>query len=207
MGSEKLWLDLGGRPLIGHTLVLAAACDLLVVATSPERWDAVRELAAAVAPAVELRLVAGGVRRQDSVRNGLEATEGCSIVVVHDAARPLCPPALLRDVVAAASASGAATAAVPCVDSIKRVDDRGVVVESVPRLGLVRVQTPQAFRRDLLVEAHRRAVEEGREADDDSALVETFSAVVTVAGDPSNIKVTTPDDLLTVRRTLQERVA
>jgi 2-C-methyl-D-erythritol 4-phosphate cytidylyltransferase len=210
MGVDKLWVDVGGRPLLFHTLVALVAervaSRVVVVAPTP-RWEELRRLAAE-AGVPRVALVEGGVRRQDSVRAALGETEGCDIVAVHDAARVLCPTGLLAAVVAAAEEHGAATAAIPVIDSVKRVDSRGVIVETLDRGELMAVQTPQAFRRDLLVEAHRLGVAHGWLADDDCALVERAgSAVVTVLGDPANLKVTTPADLEVVRARLAEHPA
>ena len=200
MGSDKLWLDLGGQPLIGHTLAAAAAAqlfDLVVVATPERNWEGVRSLAGGAGLGAATVLVAGGERRQDSVRNALAACTEATVIAVHDAARPLCPPALFSAVVAAARSHGAATAALPLVDSVKRVDAQARVCASLDRAGLVAVQTPQAFDAVLLRRAHQRALDDGVVADDDCALVEHLGApVVTVAGDPRNVKVTGPADLM-----------
>ncbi|HET9051494.1 MAG TPA: 2-C-methyl-D-erythritol 4-phosphate cytidylyltransferase [Candidatus Dormibacteraeota bacterium] len=202
MGTDKLWVEVAGRPLLFHTLCALGAGGIdaaLVVVAPSERWVAVRRLAAE-AGFTRITLAEGGARRQDSVRAALGLTEGCAVVAVHDAARALCPPTLLPAVVAAAAEHGAATVAIPVVDSIKRVDRTGRVLESLDRAELVAVQTPQAFRRDLLVEAHRLALVHGWLVDDDCALVERAgAAVVTVPGHPSNLKVTTPADLGIVR--------
>jgi 2-C-methyl-D-erythritol 4-phosphate cytidylyltransferase len=137
--------------------------------------------------------VAGGVTRAESVRNGLAAVPAeATIVCVHDAARPLASPALF-DAVVAAVAAGAdgAVPAVAVADTIKVVDG-GVVVDTLDRSTLVAVQTPQGFRADVL----RRAHAGGPEATDDAALVERSGGrVVTVAGEPWNRKITSPDDL------------
>lgn len=189
-----------GRALLGWTLGAVARADLfdlVVVATRPDRADAVRLLAAAAGLRAHLVLAEGGERRQDSVRNALdEIGVDIEIVVVHDAARPLCPAALFADTVAAARRHGAATAAVPVVDSVKRVDAQGRVTASLDRSELVSVQTPQAFRADLLRAAHERAFLAGVQADDDCALVEWIGEpVATVPGSRANLKVTTPMDM------------
>jgi 2-C-methyl-D-erythritol 4-phosphate cytidylyltransferase len=209
MGADKLWVDVCGHPLIFHTLAAlsadAIADDVVVVASQPRAGD-VRRLAAAAGLGA-VRVVEGGRRRQDSVRAALGHMAGCDIVAIHDAARALCPAGLLRAVVEAASAHGAATAAVPLVDSVKRVDAAGVIVETLERSELVAVQTPQAFERHLIVDAHRLAVAHGWLADDDCALVERAGGiVVTVPGDPTNLKVTTPADLEVVRARVRARL-
>ena len=199
MGVDKLWLDLDGRPLIAGALALGAHVDRVVVACPRPRWAEVIDLLTDLAPAVETVTVAGGERRQESVFNALDATAGCEVVAVHDAARPRCTPALLAAVVAAAREHGAAIPVLPVVDSMKRVV-AGRIVATVDREGLVRAQTPQAFGRDLLVDAHRRARAAGVLADDDSALVEACGAtVVAVEGERGNLKVTLPEDLEALR--------
>lgn len=141
-------------------------------------------------------VVAGGATRSASVRCGLEVLpEDCDIVVVHDAARPLASAELFAAVVGAVRAG--ADAAIPGVavsDTIKRVTD-GQVAETIDRDGLVAVQTPQAFRLHALRAAHAG----GPEATDDAALVEAAAGqVVVVPGDPTNLKITTKDDLAVV---------
>jgi 2-C-methyl-D-erythritol 4-phosphate cytidylyltransferase len=141
------------------------------------------------------------------VRAGLAAVPGSELVLVHDAARPLCPPDVFHRVVDAARRFGAATAAVPVVDSIKRVDAEGRVMASLDRDELVAVQTPQGFRAELLAAAHRRALADSVVADDDCALVERLGHQVRVVmGDPSNLKVTRPVDLDAVRAACAPRV-
>lgn len=150
-----------------------------------------------------VRTVAGGPRRQDSVRNGLRATDPRSdVVLVHDAARPFVSPKLIREVADAAFRHGAAVPGVPVVDTIKRIDARGRVVETPPRDRLRAVQTPQGFRREVLVEAYRRS---GRaDATDDVQLVERSGGrVVVVPGDSANWKLTTPDDFRRAVRLLK----
>jgi len=143
--------------------------------------------------------VAGGPTRSASVRNGLSHVPAdVDIVCVHDAARPFASPALYRRVIAAVEAG--ADAAVPGVavsDTIKIVDDDRAVVATPDRSSLVAVQTPQAFRRSVLVAAHAA----GGEATDDAALIEAAGGrVVVVEGEASNRKITVPDDLDWARR-------
>jgi 2-C-methyl-D-erythritol 4-phosphate cytidylyltransferase len=206
MGADKLWLDVAGRPLVAWTLdaVAAARCFATVcLVAPPERWDDLHDLAVR-AGIEDVRLVEGGEHRQDSVRAGLTAVPGAEHVLVHDAARPLCPPDVFHRVLDAAREHGAATAAVPVVDSIKRVTADGRVVETVDRNELVAVQTPQGFRAAVLAAAHRRALADGVRADDDCSLVERLGVEVRVVmGDPANLKVTRPVDLDAVRAALE----
>ena len=201
MGTDKLWSDVGGRPLLAWTLAGLTtfdAFDAFVVAAPPERWNAIAELVeqSGLPPA---RLLEGGTRRQDSVRLALECATDCEWVCVHDAARPLVTGELVRRALDAARDSGAATTGVPCVDTIKTVHD-GHVVRTLDRSELIATQTPQAFSRALLQRAHAEALAAATIADDDALLVEQIGVRVAVAeGDPRNIKVTYPHDLDVVR--------
>jgi 2-C-methyl-D-erythritol 4-phosphate cytidylyltransferase len=178
----------------------AASVDRIVVACSEERHNAVRALARSLGIG-DLICVDGGARRRDSVASGLAASEEAEMVAIHDAARPLVSAGLLEAVIAAARAHGAATAAIPCVDTIKRIA-AGMVVETIPRQELVAVQTPQAFAASLLRRAHAASDED---VSDDCALVERLGApVAVVPGEVSNRKVTHVEDLDWLRARLSE---
>lgn len=143
-----------------------------------------------------VRVVPGGQRRQDSVRNGVATLDldDETVVIVHDGARPFVPVSDVLAVAQAARKSGAAVLAAPIIDTVKRVDKVGRIVATVPREELVRSLTPQAFRGDVL----HRAWAAARDATwtDEAALVEASGGeVMTVQGDPRNIKVTRPEDL------------
>ncbi|HUZ69732.1 MAG TPA: 2-C-methyl-D-erythritol 4-phosphate cytidylyltransferase [Candidatus Saccharimonadales bacterium] len=205
-GEDKLWADAGGRPVFAITLeaIAAAGCfDLLVVAAPMARWETIRGLATS-GELPPLVLVEGGERRQQSVAAALDRCDGHDWISVHDAARPLTPPALFRAVLDAARAEGAATAAVPCVDTVKQVR-HGRVAATLDRSSLVAAQTPQAFGADLLRRAHVNALATGLQGADDATLVEALGEpVVVVAGDPRNFKITFPQDLLLLRSLLEE---
>ncbi|MDB5634650.1 MAG: 2-C-methyl-D-erythritol 4-phosphate cytidylyltransferase [Tardiphaga sp.] len=142
----------------------------------------------------------GGATRQASVRAGLEALAGHApdIVLIHDAARPFVTPDLIARAIAAARLTGAAVPAVPVTDTIKQVGDAGHVEATPDRARLRIAQTPQAFRFDVILEAHRRAAREGRsDFTDDAALAEWAGlTVATFEGDPANMKLTTPEDFV-----------
>ena len=137
----------------------------------------------------------GGARRQDSVRAGLDAlpTE-CDWVLVHDGARPFVTSRMIEEGLAAAADTGAAIAVVPAFDTVKRIGEGGRVVETLDRSELAMVQTPQVFRRDVLGRAHAEVADD---VTDDAAMVERIGIEVrTFEGARSNIKVTTPEDLV-----------
>ncbi|TVR99220.1 MAG: bifunctional 2-C-methyl-D-erythritol 4-phosphate cytidylyltransferase/2-C-methyl-D-erythritol 2,4-cyclodiphosphate synthase [Rhodospirillales bacterium] len=149
--------------------------------------------------------VAGGASRQESARLGLEslAQHPPAAVLIHDAARPFCPPDLIDRTLAALALAPAAVPAVPVHDTLKRVDrdQPGRIADTVDRTGLYRVQTPQAFRYDLILAAHRRLA--GEACTDDAQVAERAGlAVALVPGDEDNVKVTTPDDYRRAERRL-----
>jgi 2-C-methyl-D-erythritol 4-phosphate cytidylyltransferase len=185
-GGPKQFSDLGGARLVDHAVAVASrACDAVVlVVPDASEWQGAEVTA----------LATGGASRAESVRAGLAAVPpGAEIVVVHDAARPLAT-AELFDAVIAAVRDGAdgAVPGLAVADTLKRVDDVRVTA-TVDRVGLVAVQTPQAFAAGILRAAHATDAD----ATDDAALVEAIGgSVVVVPGDPRNLKVTGPADLM-----------
>jgi 2-C-methyl-D-erythritol 4-phosphate cytidylyltransferase len=192
-GGPKAFLDLEGRPLLERAAAPFASFRDRVAVLRRE------DLPRARLPG--WKLVAGGPRRRDSVENGLGALDpGTATVLVHDAARPLAPEALVARVLEAAGRHPAVVPGVPVVDTVKRVRG-GVVVETLDRASLVAVQTPQAFRTDLL---RRALLADPSDATDEAALVEGLGEpVVTVPGDPRAMKVTTSEDLELLRALLR----
>ncbi len=142
----------------------------------------------------------GGATRQESVRAGLEALVATKpdIVLIHDAARPFVSAALISRAIDAASVTGAAIPAIPVADTIKLVDAGGLIEATPERARLRIAQTPQSFRFDAILEAHRRAAREGRDDfTDDAALAEWAGlTVATFEGDAANMKLTTPEDFV-----------
>ena len=185
-GGAKQFLELAGERLVDRAVAACAdTCDaVVVVLPAGASWDG---------PAVHAA-VRGGATRSDSVRAGLAALPATvSIVIVHDAARPLASRAMFDAVIDAIRAGAdAAVPGLPVADTLKRVDDGARVTETVARDDLVAVQTPQAFRADTLRAAHAS----GDTATDDAALVEQRGGcVVVVPGDVANFKITAPSDL------------
>jgi 2-C-methyl-D-erythritol 4-phosphate cytidylyltransferase len=205
-GEDKLWAVVSGRPVFAITLesIAAAGCfDLVVIAAPADRWDAIRALATEHQLS-NVALVEGGERRQDSVAAAIARCDGCAWISVHDAARPLTPPHVFRAVLDAARADGAATAGVPCVDTVKQVQN-GRVAATLDRSSIIAAQTPQSFSADILRRAHLHAATHGISAGDDAGLVEAIGEPVTVVpGDPRNFKVTFPQDLVLLRSLLEE---
>ncbi len=150
---------------------------------------------------VERMLISvGGKDRSESVQNGLEdLPDECRIVLIHDAARPLVAPGTIDRVVSEARKGHGAIAALPVVDTLKQVDDAGMIVRTVERADLWRAQTPQGFPRDMIVRAHREARAAGVSATDDAALCERLQLpVVVVRGSERALKVTEDGDFARV---------
>ena len=202
----KQLLDIGGRSILERSVAAFAVHDRVddvIVVLPAELADApveclTRETSAAV------RIVAGGPRRQDSVANAFDRVSPASdVVLVHDAARPFVSAELISRAIDAALAHGAAIAAIPARDTVKRVIETGgdvVISETIPREAIYLAQTPQAFRRDVL----SAAVAIGRsgvDATDEAMLAERAGHHVhVVEGDPANVKITTASDLDAARR-------
>lgn len=206
----KAFVPLAGRPLLAYSLeALAAvrAVERVVPVLAPRdrgRWDAV---AAELGGMPKLAApVGGGARRQDSVGAGLAALGGeATWVLVHDAARPLVRAEAVERVLEAARRDGAAILASPARDTLKRVRE-GRVLDTPPRSELWGAQTPQAFAVALLREALAKAEADGFTGTDDAQLVERLGAAVAVVpGDPDNLKITDPADLVLAELLLRER--
>ena len=204
--GDKLFAPLAGRPLIAHALMAFEVCravQRVVLVLAEENLERGCHLVDAAGFDKVVAVCAGGPRRQDSVRLGLEALGECRWVVVHDGARPLVTAALIEAGLAAAAETGAAIAALPLADTVKEVAADGLVRQTLNRGEFWAAQTPQVFGYDLLQQAHRRA--QG-EATDDAALVEALGQRVKVfLGSPRNLKVTTAADLA-LAQALVERV-
>ena len=202
MGRKKQDIRVGTRPVLRWTLdVLEATGEVEGVVVAVPAED-VRAWRRRLRGCRKVRaVVAGGPERQESVARGLAAVPPTvPWILVHDGVRPCITPELVRRVVEATRAHGAATAALPVAETLKRGAE-GWVKETVPRDGLWAIQTPQGFRADLLREAHRRASTDGVLGTDDAALVERLGArVVMVPGVPQNLKITTREDLRAAAR-------
>ena len=199
-GLDKVFASVHGHPLIVHSLrpfTTISNVQQIVLILPEHRLEEGRALMAQYGWEKTVRVSQGGPRRQDSVRAGLEHLTPCTWVTVHDGARPLIDIETLNRGLEAAQETGAAVAAVPVKDTVKVVSKSGLVSETPPRETLWQVQTPQIFRYELIMEAHRRS--KGTFTDD-GAMVESLGHPVKVfMGSYRNIKVTTPEDLLLVK--------
>lgn len=200
-GVPKQFLRFGDAPLLVHALrVLEASpvVDAIVMVVPNDDVSYCRdELVPQFALSKVRHVVGGGDCRRDSVWNGLQAVGArADIVLVHDAVRPFVTDAMVRDVVERARVHGAATVAVPVRDTVKRVGPDGMIETTIDRRPLWLAQTPQAFKVDVLREAHRLSRHLDAEATDDAFLVEQLGhAVSIVNGSADNVKITRPEDL------------
>ena len=194
-GIDKLFAPLAGRPLLARTLAAFQECpavDLVALVVLKENLERARALVAEYGFSKVRHVCPGGARRQDSARAGLEALGECDYVAVHDGGRPLVTPNLIERGLEAARETGVAVPALPVVDTIKEAGPDATVVRTLDRGRLWAAQTPQVFRRDILLRAHR---EVQGDVTDDAAMVEALGLPVRLfPGERTNIKVTTPED-------------
>jgi 2-C-methyl-D-erythritol 4-phosphate cytidylyltransferase len=201
---RKQFRPLGGLPLLVHSLRVfqsSPVIDAIILAVPEADLHYCRtEIVDAHAFSKVTKIVAGGIERQDSVRHALAAVdEGVGLVVIHDAVRPCVTETMVRQVVEAAAAEGAAIIALPMRDTVKQVGADRLIEGTID-------QTPQAFRRDWLEEAHKKARTEGLGSTDDAFLMEWMGHPVRVVeGSGENIKVTTPEDLVIAEAILASR--
>ncbi len=202
----KQLLDVGGRTILERSISAFVGHGRVddVIVVLPPAMVSVPPVWMKGTPAPAVRIVAGGARRQDSVANAFDSVSPDSdVVLVHDAARPFVSADLISRAIDAAVEHGAAIVALPVRDTVKQVESRGashVITGTIPRDAIYLAQTPQAFRRDVL----RDAIALGRsgvDATDEAMLAEQAGhAVHVVDGDPSNVKITTADDLELARQ-------
>lgn len=198
-GLSKLWAPIKGNPVIYYTLQTlerASSVDEVVLLCPAEEKDVFCRGVESWGLKKIRGIYPGGERRQDTVRKGLDLISNlCEIVVIHDAARPFASPELFAKVVEAAQKFGASTAGVDAVDTVAVIGENGVL-NYLNRRELVFIQTPQAFRRELIVEAHKKAQNDGYYGTDDAMLVKRAGYEVTlVKGEVQNFKITYPEDI------------
>ncbi len=206
---SKLLMPLEGVPVLARTLMAleqADRVDAIVIAAREEDILPFSDLCRTYGVTKPVKVVRGGGSREESVLlAALEADERTELLAVQDGARPLVTPRLIDAVAEKAARCNAAAPAVPVKDTIKTAAE-GQVRETLDRSALVAVQTPQAFEADLLKAALQSALEAGAELTDDCSAVERLGKVVyLVDGDETNLKITTPVDLVIAAAILQSR--
>lgn len=200
--TAKPFLELDGREILARTLDIFErfkVIDEVWVIVAAKDFRACRQGIVERYGFRKVRgILVGGASRQESVWRGLRRIDaGVDIVVVHDGVRPFVTESVLQEVLTSAARHGAAVAAIPLQDTLKRVSEKGEVEATVPRENLWRTQTPQAFQRHILMAAYRQALDQGIRATDDAGLLESMGHTVRVVpGLESNVKITTPEDMI-----------
>ncbi len=207
----KPFLPIGDRPMILHTLRRfeeSRTVRKVVLLTSKKEISRCQELVRSDSQlrGLECIIRPGGLRRQDSVSQGLTQLDAdCEVVIIHDGVRPFVSSRLIDRCVEVAFKEGAVIVGVPVRDTIKVISTGRLVRETPPRDSLWEIQTPQVFRTEIIREAYRQAVLEGTEATDDAMLVERLGKNVTLLeGQTTNIKITVPEDFLFAEALLRE---
>lgn len=212
MGSDrnKLLLTVRSQPIIAWTLKAAAAANSISwigIISQPTDWDDFKLILADLNLTKPVEFIRGGATRQESVYNGLQALpQAAEQVLIHDGARCLATPDLFNSCAQAIRHCPGLIAAVPVKDTIKVVDDNGIIQSTPDRRQLWAAQTPQGFDVKLLKQCHAEGVRQGWEVTDDAALFEKCGIPVQIVqGEETNLKVTTPQDLAIAEFILRSR--
>ncbi|MEK7306513.1 MAG: 2-C-methyl-D-erythritol 4-phosphate cytidylyltransferase [Nitrospirota bacterium] len=211
MGTErpKQFLTINGLPMLVYTLkvfdVLPEVDEIILIVHKGDEGYCEKIIEGCKLKKV-LKIVFGGKTRQESVYNGLkEVSDETGIVVIHDAVRPFVTPEIIRKSIKTARYSDGAVAAIPVRDTMKYAGDKGIIERTVSRSNLWLAQTPQTFRLEIIKEAYHRAYLDNFSATDDSSLVERIGyKVKVIEGSYSNIKITTPEDIILAQRMLDK---
>jgi 2-C-methyl-D-erythritol 4-phosphate cytidylyltransferase len=208
---SKQYLQLNGKPILAHTLDAFEKCPLIdeiVLVINPDELELCQEQVIGAYSYTKIKLVAGGDTRQESVYAGLKAVNPRTrIVLIHDGARPLIRQSVIRKSIEETLKHRATVVGVPAKNTIKVINEDGFVEATPDRNYLVEIQTPQTFDYDLIKEAHQKALESGVVGTDDAFLVEWLKIPVKiVAGDYTNIKITTPEDLTIAESIVKQMV-
>ncbi len=198
---NKIFLEYDGAPVLAHTLMAfekSCLIDEIIIVTSESDMLGCKDIAKEFNIKKLKTITVGGEKRQDSVRNALQVvSKEAEIVLIHDAARPLVSETIIENVVEGVMTCGAAATGVACKNTLKLADDNGLIKDTPDRSHLFEIQTPQGFAYDIITRAHASALEKGIFGTDDCYLVEQMGYDVKIVdGSYTNIKITTPEDLL-----------
>lgn len=201
-GQKKQFYLLADRPILAHTVDHFETCPLVrstLLVVSEEDMDyTLKEIVEKYHYRKIAQIVPGGKRRQDSVKNGLDAlAAGSEIVMIHDGVRPFITRAMIEESIHSAERFGAVIVAMPVKEAIKMSNTDGTVLKTLDRESLWQAQTPQTFQAELIREAYAKAARDGYWGTDDASLVERLGVRVHILpGSYANIKITTPEDLM-----------
>lgn len=208
---NKQYITLSGMPILLRTIIAFDECkevdEIIVVVGKNEKDIFKKQILDRYKIKTPFKVVVGGDTRQESVFNAIVKTDDrTDIIAVHDGARPLISSAEIIKTIDGARKYGACILAVPVKETVKRIDENGYVKKTVNRSSLYNIRTPQTFKADILKEAHLSAIEKGIVGTDDSFLVEQNGVnVKIVKGSYTNIKITTPEDLIYAQEFLSYR--
>lgn len=199
---NKQYLTLRGKPILSYAVDVFEACPLIdeiVVVIKKDEWRLCKKEVILPGKYKKVRLVTGGETRQDSVFEGLnQLSANTDIVLIHDGARPFIDNNLLLKSICETYEHRATVVAVPAKNTIKVTDDHGFVEHTPNRRYLYEIQTPQTFDYALVLKAYNQAKKEGRVGTDDASLVEWMGEPVKIVeGNYHNLKITTPEDMVT----------
>ena len=210
MGNDKLTAELGGKPVLARTLMAfqkSPYVEEIIVVTRVDRIEEIADLCKKYQIEKISKVICGGATRTESALAGVsEVKSDAKLIAIHDGARPLVSQAVIERTAFAARDFLSAVPAVPSTDTLKKVDEKGVVVDSVDRECTFRIQTPQIFAADYIKGALTNAMNKGIALTDDCSAMEAMGVKThVVEGDPDNIKLTTPRDMILAEAILRER--
>ena len=210
MGSDKIMMKLGAMPVLARTILAFENNDLvdeIIVVTRTDRLQEIADLCYKNGLHKVKQVIGGGATRMESALAGVSAVRhGAELIAIHDGARPLISQEVITRTILAAKQYRAAVPAVPSTDTLKAVDEKGMIIGTVDRATTVRVQTPQIFEADLIKGALTKAAEKGLALTDDCAAMDMMGVkTFVVEGDPENIKITTPNDLVSAEAIVKNR--
>jgi len=211
-GRKKQFLSLAGKPILVHTLDRFESCPLIhsiLLVVGQEDLDyCLKEIAEKYQYRKISKILPGGKQRQDSVKNGIDALPGdVDIVAIHDGVRPFVTQEMIEESIRSAERFGAVVLAMPVKETIKMAHSDGTVLKTLDRESLWQIQTPQTFQVNVIKEAFQKAAEDGFIGTDDASLVERLGIkVFLLPGSYTNIKITTPEDLMLAKLFLQMSV-
>lgn len=208
--KNKVYLNLNGRPILYYTIKafhdIQEIKEIVIVASKGEIEYCRENIIKRYGFRKATKVVEGGNERQESVYNGLmEIDKKAEIVAIHDGARPLVDEKIIVNAIKEAFIYKAVGVAVPVKDTIKIADENNMVLDTPDRKYLWAIQTPQVFERDLIIAAHKKAINDKFTGTDDTVLVERMGYKVRlIEGDYKNIKITTPEDLIIAEALLKQ---
>ena len=205
--TNKVFLMLNGKTVIENTLSVIEQCeeidDIVVVTRSCDVLECMEYICGCKK---RVRIVPGGAQRQDSVRKGLDEARESGYVVIHDGARALVTEEIIKNTLRDAVSFGAAATGVMCKDSLKKIGCDGFIEETIDRESVCLIQTPQVFKTEDIIKAHELARKDGFYAADDCALYEKYIGRIRLTeGSYENIKLTTPEDMISAEVILKKR--